>query len=542
MVKQFISIYLFTLFFGVLTLFSQKDPTWDDTAKSNWAAPFERVGITSSKDGAIQNAIFYRSKSKVRKPLIVSLHTWSGDYTQKDPLAKEILARDWNYIHPDFRGTNNHPQAMGSDLVVPDIADAIQYALKHTDSDPDEVHIIGVSGGGYATLLAYMGLDYPVKSFSAWAPISDIEAWYWESIGRKQKYAQDILQAISKDGVFDKAEALRRSPITHKYPIAKRKKAKLYIYEGVHDGYEGSVPITHSINMYNRLVGELKYQISEVAEIRPKAVSDSDLVTESEIINLVTKRLNPLADKKQSLYGRDIHLFRTYQNIQLTIFEGGHEQLPQALSLVPYKKTSPLKATILTIGDSNGASEAGWVNQLKTMLPNATIVNFSQSGRTIGFDNNGAKDLNALRNINKYLREAQLEIGGKNFDYIVLCLGTNDTKKIFADRQSAVVTNFEKLLKNIAKSPSKENGKPQLIFVTPPPMKTEGILEKYEGGNERLGHLVPLFQEIAQANGFKVLDVYHPLQGVLDNYAPDGIHMSAAGQKIIAARIVELLD
>ena len=542
MVKQFISIYLFTLFFGVLTLFSQKDPTWDDTAKSNWAAPFERVGITSSKDGAIQNAIFHRSKSKDRKPLIVSLHTWSGDYTQKDPLAKEILARDWNYIHPDFRGTNNHPQAMGSDLVVPDIADAIQYALKHTDSDPDEVHIIGVSGGGYATLLAYMGLDYPVKSFSAWAPISDIEAWYWESIGRKQKYAQDILQAISKDGVFDKAEALRRSPIIHKYPIAKRKKAKLYIYEGVHDGYEGSVPITHAINMYNRLVGELKYQISEVAEIRPKAVSDHDLVAESEILNLVTKRLNPLADKKQSIYGRDIHLFRTYQNIQLTIFEGGHEQLPQALSLVPYEKTSPLKATILTIGDSNGASEAGWVNQLKTMLPNATIVNFSQSGRTIGFDNNGAKDLNALRNINKYLREAQQKIGGKNFDYIVLCLGTNDTKKIFADRQSAVVTNFEKLLKNIAKSPSKENGKPQLIFVTPPPMKTEDILEKYEGGNERLANLIPQFQEIAKMKGFKVLDIYHPLLGVLDYYAPDGIHMEAAGQKIIAAQIVDLLD
>ncbi len=533
--------YLFILFFGILTSFSQSNPKWDNTAKSNWSAPFEHVGIPSTKDGAIQNAIFYKSKSLERKPLIVSLHTWSGDYTQKDPLAKEILARDWNYIHPDFRGTNNQPEAMGSGLVISDIADAVQYALRHTDSDPEEVHIIGVSGGGYATLLAYMTLDYPVKSFSAWAPISDIEAWYWESLGRKQKYAQDILQAVSKESSFDQAEALRRSPISLDYPIEKRKNSKLYLYEGVHDGYEGSVPITHAINMYNRLVGELKYGFSDANKILSKAVSDPDLVAESKIISLITKRLNPKRTKKQSLYGRDIHLFREFQNIQLTLFEGGHEQLPQALSLIPNERTSTLKPTILTIGDSNGAHEEGWVNQLKTILPNSKIVNNSQSGRTIGFDNNSAKDLNALRNIKKYLQEAKKETGGGDFDYIILCLGTNDTKKVFANRQDEVVSNFAKLLEHITKFISTGSGKTQLICVTPPPMKTEGILEKYEGGNERLGNLIPQFQSIAKTKRIRILDIYHPLLGVLDYYAPDGIHMEAAGQKIIATNIADLL-
>ena len=541
MVKQVFQIYLYSLFLGVCSLFAQQDPEWDDTAKTNWPVLFEQIDIPSKKDGKIQKAVFYKSKSQSQRPLIISLHTWSGNYTQKDPLAKEILARDWNYIHPDFRGTNNHPQAMGSALVVSDIEDAIQYALQHSNSDPEEVHIMGVSGGGYATLLAYMGLEYPVKSFAAWAPISDIEAWYWESLGRKQKYAQDILQAVSTEGVFDQAEALRRSPITHQYPIEKRKNAKLSIYTGVHDGYTGSVPITHAINMYNRLVGELKYGLSDMTKIMPKAVSDSNLVSESKMISLVTKRLHPNNDRKQSLHGRDIHLFRKYQNIQLTIFEGSHEQLPQALSFIPYDETSSLNATILTLGDSNGASEEGWANQLKTMLPNSKIVNISQSGRTIGFDNNGAKNLNALRNIKKYLREATQEIDGENFHYIILCLGTNDTKKVFADRQDEVVANFEKLLDYIAKFTAKANAETRLIVVTPPPMKTEGILEKYEGGNERLAQLVPQLQKLAVNNGFKVLDVYHPLLGVLDYYAPDGIHMDAAGQKIIAARIRDLL-
>ncbi|MFA5326348.1 MAG: hypothetical protein WC384_01025 [Prolixibacteraceae bacterium] len=56
------------------------------------------------------NAVFYKTSQTAPQPLVVSLHTWSGDYTQEDPLAKEILLRDWNYIHPDFRGVNNKQQ------------------------------------------------------------------------------------------------------------------------------------------------------------------------------------------------------------------------------------------------------------------------------------------------------------------------------------------------------------------------------------------------------------------------------------------------
>ncbi len=539
--KKKLLIYSFCLF-SIFDLFSQTDPAWDNTSKSNWNEAFKKVEIKSSQDGNIQNAYLYATKSKTKKPLIISLHTWSGDYTQKDPLTNEILARDWNYIHPDFRGTNNKTDAMVSPKVIADLEDAIQYALKNTNTDPEDVHIVGVSGGGLATLAAYMNIKYPVKSFSAWAPISDLESWYWESIGRKQKYAADILKATSKDSVFNAEEARLRSPLLQQFPKELRKNAKLYIYEGIHDGYTGSVPITHSINMYNRLVGELKYGSPKLDDIMPKANTDVKLVAEKEIISLVTKQYNPSFYKKEKLFDRNIYLSREFENIQLTIFEGGHEQIPQALGLIPVKKTSDSKYNILTLGDSNGEIKMGWVTQLKKMLPNANIVNISKSGRTIGFDNNGRKELNALANIDDYLNEAQAKIGNKKYDFIIVCLGTNDTKKDFADKQKEVVANFDTLLSKITQHPLSKKSKPKFIYVTPPPMRTKNILEKYNGGNERIEQLVPQFTSIAQAKKFAVIDVYHPLLGILDYYAEDGIHMASSGQEIIAAEIIETIQ
>lgn len=539
--KKKLLIYSFCLF-SIFDLFSQTDPAWDNTSKSNWNEAFKKVEIKSLQDGNIQNAYLYATKSKTKKPLIISLHTWSGDYTQKDPLTNEILARDWNYIHPDFRGVNNKTDAMVSPKVIADLEDAIQYALKNTNTDPEDVHIVGVSGGGLATLSAYMNIKYPVKSFSAWAPISDLESWYWESIGRKQKYAADILKATSKDSVFNAEEARLRSPLLQQFPKELRKDAKLYIYEGIHDGYTGSVPITHSINMYNRLVGELKYGSPKLDDIMPKANTDVKLVAEKEIISLVTKQYNPSFDKKEKLFDRNIYLSREFENIQLTIFEGGHEQIPQALGLIPVKKTSDSKYNILTLGDSNGEIKMGWVTQLKKMLPNANIVNISKSGRTIGFDNNGRKELNALANIDDYLNEAQAKIGNKKYDFIIVCLGTNDTKKDFADKQKEVVANFDTLLSKITQHPLSKKSKPKFIYVTPPPMRTKNILEKYNGGNERIEQLVPQFTSIAQAKKFAVIDVYHPLLGILDYYAEDGIHMASSGQEIIAAEIIETIQ
>ena len=46
------------------------------------------------------------------RPLVVSLHTWGGDHTQKDneDLAEHAPKLGWIYIFPDFQGPNNKPE------------------------------------------------------------------------------------------------------------------------------------------------------------------------------------------------------------------------------------------------------------------------------------------------------------------------------------------------------------------------------------------------------------------------------------------------
>ncbi|MDR2937228.1 MAG: GDSL-type esterase/lipase family protein [Rikenellaceae bacterium] len=517
----------------------QTQPRWDDTSKSSWPAGFEIVKIPSSADGEIQLAYLHKA-TRPGRPLIVSLHTWSGDYSQMDPLVGDIVMRDYNYIHPDFRGRNDRPEACGSPLTLSDLQDAIEYAVRETAANSGEVHIIGTSGGGYMALLAYLKLPYPAKSFSAWAPISDLEAWYWESVGRKQKYADDILVCVSKNGEFDdaaKAEARFRSPLRQNFSDGLRKGRKLYIYEGIHDGYTGSVPITHSLRMYNRL-GELMGMGLE---------EENGAVSDREMLDLVTRRYDPNHQDNLTIGGRAVYLQRMFlgrdgQEVRLTVFEGGHEQLDaQALALIDgFRSGDGLR--IFAIGDSNGANPGGWVDQLRAELPYSRIVNNSQGGRTIGFVNNGRVELNALANIGTYLSDGQKALDpGTRYDFIILCLGTNDTKADFANDQQVVPANFEKLLKTVLDSPLVADGA-RVIVVSPPPMGIDNMADKYVGGNDRLGALVPQMEAVARKYGCPFVDIYHPLQSVFRSYAEDGVHMTPAGQRIAAGEIIRMLN
>lgn len=67
--------------------------------------------------------------------MVVSLHTWSGNYEQKDELAIQCIEKDYNYIHPDFRGPNNTFKACGSKYVIQGIEDAISFAIQNGNVD-----------------------------------------------------------------------------------------------------------------------------------------------------------------------------------------------------------------------------------------------------------------------------------------------------------------------------------------------------------------------------------------------------------------------
>ncbi len=314
---------------------AEEEFEWDSTEKVEWSESFRTVDIPSTKDGSVQPAYFRKTTQSKPQPLIVSLHTWSGGYSQKDPMTVDVEARDWNYIHPHFRGFNNKPEAIVSEFVLADINDAIDYAIENGNVDPAEIHIVGVSGGGLATLAAYMELQRDIKSFNAWVPISDLNAWYWESRGRRFNYADHIMAAIGRDGKIDTEEGRRRSPLFKALPAQARKNSILRIYAGIHDGHLGCVPISHSINFYNRVAGEFKYGTDNLNEIYRHAETDSSLVSKNELLSLLEKRINPdYIDSGLELLGRAVHLTKKSGNITLTIFEGEHEQLPGALSLI----------------------------------------------------------------------------------------------------------------------------------------------------------------------------------------------------------------
>ena len=320
-IKTSSSVILLVIFMYSTGL-SQNQPVKGDPISADWPENIKKIEIISSLDGKVQPAMFLSSHGEDPRPLVVSLHTWSNDYEQTDTLVWQCIDKNYNYIHPDFRGKNNNPEACGSPEAIQDIDDAINYAINNANVDKTNIHIIGVSGGGYATLLAYMNTKHAVKTFSAWCSISDLYKWYYESSGRENNYVRDIANVTNNGKKFDKdyyplgkEEAIKRSPFFMKTPIDKRKDCKLSIYAGIHDGYLGSVPITQSIFFYNKVVKE--FDVSE----------KEALIPDEDIIELVSSRYF-IKENKDTIADRLIHYEKTYKDkVKLVIFEGGHEML-----------------------------------------------------------------------------------------------------------------------------------------------------------------------------------------------------------------------
>lgn len=299
-----------------LLFFSLSLVTFGQSTKST--VILRKDSIKSSLDSNTQLIYYFCSSDKSPKPLIVQLHSWSYpvDSLRTGGFDIEAVSKNYNYIFPNFRGVNNHIKACCSDYVISDIDQAIDWAIKNMKVDKKQIYIVGVSGGGYATLAMYMKSRHDVKAFSAWVPVTDLEKWYIESSERKSKYASEIISCTNETGSFDASKARERSPIHWTTPINKRKNSILQIFAGIHDGHEGHgpIPISHSIVFYNKLLKDNK--ISDSAAY----VSEKDL---SQMINYQV--FDPKT--QTTIGGRPIHYQKKTNLIMLTIFEGGHEML-----------------------------------------------------------------------------------------------------------------------------------------------------------------------------------------------------------------------
>jgi dipeptidyl aminopeptidase/acylaminoacyl peptidase len=276
----------------------------------------KKDSIRSKLDDSTQVFYYNNSNSDKAQPLVVELHSWSNSsHSQKDILAAKAQQKGWNYILPDFRGVNNHIKACCSDYVIADIDEAIDWAIKNMKVDKSKIFIVGNSGGGYATLAMYMKSHHDINTFSAWSSISDLRKWYDESVERKNKYGPQILLCTGSGKNIENQKAWDRSPIFWDTPIKKRKKSKIQIYAGIHDGYTGSVPISHSIDFYNKLLFD--YDVQDIT----KFVSEQESNTLISTQNFIKSGINKKIDDRQ------IHFQKSAKNITLTIFEGGHEIL-----------------------------------------------------------------------------------------------------------------------------------------------------------------------------------------------------------------------
>ncbi len=279
---------------------------------TGWPATVRAIEYRSEADQSLQPALFYDPGGNHPKPLLVALHSWSGDYRQANPAyGIWCIAKGWVLIHPNFRGVNDHPEACGSELVVKDILSAVDFAKKKSSIDEQRIYLIGASGGGYCSLLMAGRSPEVWAGVSAWCPILDLKAWHGETALRKLRYASMLEKVCGgKPGetpAIDEQYRLRSASTW----LSNAKGVPLSINTGITDGHNGSVPIGHSLRAFN-LVAEQEDRIGEetIAKMEANPKMPVDLLQTIE----------------DPLYFRKPALFRKHSaTAQVTIFQGGHD-------------------------------------------------------------------------------------------------------------------------------------------------------------------------------------------------------------------------
>lgn len=316
-------------------------------ASKDFPSVVKKITYLSSGDQSQQAALFFPtvSEKKQKRPLLVALHTWSGNYLQGGgkTYARWCIDQNWNFIHPNFRGPNWTPKAMGSDLVVADILSAVEYAKQNANVDETRIYLIGVSGGGHASLLMAGRAPKLWAGVSAWCGISDLAKWHEECKKTKRGYWEHIEKALGGDPNSNpdiKIQTDHRSPLTWLHNATG---VNLDINHGIHDGRNGSVPFTHSLNAFNHTI--------------PTNVGDAIIPT--DVIATAWKSGNadalpdslPLVDL---LYGDRPPVYRKISgNTRITLFQGGHEIIHLAALnwLAQQQKGQPAQWKVRKIAD-----------------------------------------------------------------------------------------------------------------------------------------------------------------------------------------------
>ena len=289
---------------------------------SHAAGSREKIFVTSSID-QIEQPCYLILPDGFKKdgpllPLLVCLHTWSGNVEQRQKETEaECAKRGWIFLFPNFRGRNDKPDACGSIKAQQDILDAVDWVLERYPIDQKRIYLTGTSGGGHMSML--MAGRYPDRwtAVSAWVGISDLAAWHAKHVetGYGKMMRACCSGAPGESEKIDK-EYRDRSPLTWLHQAVD---VPLDLAAGVHDGHKGSVPIRHSLEAFNTVAKALGKPVISEEEIVQLSRTDGRL-----------DNPQPGDNVKDATYGREIYLRRTAGKARVTIFEGGHEGIAPA--------------------------------------------------------------------------------------------------------------------------------------------------------------------------------------------------------------------
>ncbi|MBQ7625030.1 MAG: prolyl oligopeptidase family serine peptidase [Clostridia bacterium] len=196
--------------------------------------------IKSSVDGTLQPSLFF--KAGEGRPLLLGLHTWSyGRRNQIENMLPLCERNGFSLLLPEFRGPNliSNPQkrdACGSDKAIGDVLDALDYVIANEGVDAQNVFLLGLSGGGYMSLMTAARAPERFRAVGAYVPITDLYKYSLQNAD----YAPHV-RACCGD---DKEEMLKRSPVSYVDGIAR---ANLKIFHGKFDPV---VPVSHSLELF----------------------------------------------------------------------------------------------------------------------------------------------------------------------------------------------------------------------------------------------------------------------------------------------------
>ncbi|QOV92197.1 alpha/beta hydrolase family protein [Humisphaera borealis] len=309
-----------------------------------WSPGVTEVLYRSDADNTDQPALWYSPATADAVPLLVCLHTWSSNYlTPEKFYADWCIDKGWAMVRPNFRGPNSTPAALGSELAVKDVIAAVAWAKTQRKIDPDRIYLIGGSGGGHMSLQMAGRAPELWAGVSAWCPISDVARWHADSKRIGNKYWQMMEKACGgAPGTSPEIDTQykHRSPLTH-LPAAKG--LNLTISTGIEDGHKGSVPVGHTLRAFNAVA------------------ADADKVSDADIAAMEAKPVMPatlLQTIVDPTYGENKPLFRRVSgNAQVTIFQGGHNILPEA-GLMWLEKQRKGKPAVWEVGAGKSASKA----------------------------------------------------------------------------------------------------------------------------------------------------------------------------------------